>query len=145
MGAGPGTPPVVVDETADLDNAARSIILGGAYDNNLLCIGEKEVFAVAGIFDELLQAMTRHKAVRLDARQLDALVKAAFGPGAQEKKAPDRGPLSTGEHGHAPLMLNKDLIGQDAAVLAERAGFKVPADTELLFAETDEHNPFVEH
>jgi len=42
-------------------------------------------------------------------------------------------------------MVNKDLIGQDAAVLAERAGFKVPADTELLFAETDELNPFVEH
>ena len=45
--AGPGNPPVVVDETADLDNAARSIVAGGGYDNNLLCIGEKEVFAVA--------------------------------------------------------------------------------------------------
>ena len=76
--AGPGNPPVVVDETADLDNAARSIVAGGAYDNNLLCIGEKEVFAVAAIFDELLDAMTRHKAVRLDAGQIEALTKAAF-------------------------------------------------------------------
>ena len=42
--AGPGNPPVVVDETADLENAARSIVKGAAYDNNLLCIGEKEVF-----------------------------------------------------------------------------------------------------
>ena len=65
--AGPGNPPVVVDETADLDNAARSIVVGGGYDNNLLCIGEKEVFAVASIFDELMNAMTAHKAVRLDA------------------------------------------------------------------------------
>ncbi len=56
--AGPGNPPVVVDETADLDNAARSIVVGGGYDNNLLCIGEKEVFAVASIFDELMNAMT---------------------------------------------------------------------------------------
>jgi len=39
--AGPGNPPVVVDETADLDRAARCIIQGGAYDNNLLCISEK--------------------------------------------------------------------------------------------------------
>src|SRR5262245_37483362 len=46
--AGPGNPPVVVDETADLDLAARCIVEGAAYDNNLLCIGEKEVFAVAG-------------------------------------------------------------------------------------------------
>jgi len=44
--AGPGNPPVVVDETADIENAARSIVAGAAYDNNLLCIGEKEVFAV---------------------------------------------------------------------------------------------------
>ncbi|MEO1999700.1 MAG: aldehyde dehydrogenase family protein, partial [Planctomycetaceae bacterium] len=52
--AGPGNPPVVVDETADIRRAARSIISGAAFDNNLLCIGEKEVFAVNGIFDELL-------------------------------------------------------------------------------------------
>jgi aldehyde dehydrogenase len=126
--AGPGNPPVVVDETADLENAARSIISGAAYDNNLLCIGEKEVFAVAGIFDELMEAMTRYNAVRLDGRQIEALTKAAFVKGPDEKH---------------PLVVNKDLVGQDAAVLAEKAGVKVPADTELLFGETDESNPFV--
>jgi aldehyde dehydrogenase len=126
--AGPGNPPVVVDETADLDNAARSIVFGAAYDNNLLCIGEKEVFAVASIFDELLDAMMRHKAVRLDAKQIDALTKAAI-PLADDKK----------HH-----VAHKDFIGQDAAVLAERIGLKVPADTELLFGETDKSNPFVE-
>jgi aldehyde dehydrogenase len=126
--AGPGNPPVVVDETADLDNAARSIVAGAAYDNNLLCIGEKEVFAVATIFDELCEIMTRHKAVRLDAKQIAALTKAAF---VKDDK------------GHE--MVNKDLIGQDAVVLAERAGVKVPADTELLFGETDESHPFVDH
>jgi aldehyde dehydrogenase len=128
--AGPGNPPVVVDETADLERAARSIIEGGAYDNNLLCIGEKEVFAVAGIFDELLEAMTRYKAVRLDAKQIEALTQAAFVPSNEDK---------------SKLILNKDLIGQDAAVLADRAGVKVPADIELLFGETDEKHPFVDH
>src|SRR5579863_3700924 len=56
IAGGPGNPPVVVDETADLDRAARCIIEGAAFDNNLLCIGEKEVFAVASIFDELMDA-----------------------------------------------------------------------------------------
>jgi aldehyde dehydrogenase len=126
--AGPGNPPVVVDETADLDNAARSIIIGAAYDNNLLCIGEKEVFAVASIFDELMEAMTRARAVRLNAEQIAALTKAAF-------VADDKGHLHVG----------KDLIGMDAAVLAKAIGLAVPADTELLFGETDESNPFVEH
>src|SRR5256714_6589191 len=97
-GAGPSNPPVVVDETADLDNAARSIIIGGAYDNNLLCIGEKEVFAVEAIFDELCAAMKRAGAVQLNAQQIDALTKAAF---EAEKNDPKK------------LHVHKDLIGQD--------------------------------
>ncbi len=128
--AGPGNPPVVVDETADLDNAAKSIVAGGAYDNNLLCIGEKEVFAVASIFDELLEAMTRHKAFKLDAKQIETLTKIAFVAADGDKNK---------------LVVNKDLIGQDAAVLARHAGVNVPADTELLFGETPATHPFVDH
>src|SRR5260221_14148171 len=44
--AGPGNPPAVVDETADLNNPAASIITGGPYDNNLLCIREQELVSV---------------------------------------------------------------------------------------------------
>jgi aldehyde dehydrogenase len=127
--AGPGNPPVVVDETADLERAARCIIEGAAYDNNLLCIGEKEVFAVAAVFDDLLEATTRYKAHRLDKGQIDALTRVAFVPAGDNKSR---------------LVINKDLIGQDAAVLAERAGLKVPADTEILFGETEESHPFVD-
>jgi aldehyde dehydrogenase len=127
--AGPGNPPVVVDETADLDNAARSIIAGAAYDNNLLCIGEKEVFAVASIFDELMETMARHKAARLDGKQIEALTKGAF--------------VSAG-NGKKKLVVNKDLIGQDAAVLADRAGVQIPADTEIVFGKTEESHPFVD-
>jgi aldehyde dehydrogenase len=69
--AGPGNPPVVVDETADLNNAARSIIAGGGFDNNLLCIGEKEVFVVDAVFDQMMAAMERAGAVRLNATEVD--------------------------------------------------------------------------
>src|SRR5208283_3936330 len=100
----------------------------GSYDNNLLCIGEKEVFAVASIFDELMDTMTKYKAVRLNTEQIAALTKVAFVPGEGGK-----------------LIVNKDLIGQDAAVLAKHAGVTVPADTEVVFGETDEAHPFVEH
>src|SRR5439155_3261728 len=89
-----------------------------------------EVFAVAAIFDELCEAMMHAKAVRLDTKQIEALTKAAFVPAGDDK---------------SKLVVHKDLLGQDAAVLAERAGVKVPADTELLFGETDETNPFVDH
>jgi aldehyde dehydrogenase len=125
--AGPGNPPVVVDATACLDNAAKSIVVGGAFDNNLLCIGEKQVFAVAEIFDSLTEAMTRHGAVRLTASQVDALTKAAFESGNDGK-----------------VHVNKDLIGKDPAVLAEHAGVKIPAGTQLLFGETGFDHPFVD-
>ena len=76
--AGPGNPPVVVDETADLNNAARSIVQGAAYDNNLLCIGEKEVFAVNSIFDPLMEAVSRNGGYLLNPGQIQALTQVAF-------------------------------------------------------------------
>lgn len=126
--AGPGNPPVVVDETACLETAASAIVRGGAYDNNLLCIGEKEVFAVDEIFDSLLDAVSRHGGYRLNASQVDALSKLAFTP-----------PTKPGDHYH----LNRDLVGLDASKLAELIGTKVPAGTQLLYGETDTSNPYV--
>lgn len=123
--AGPGNPPVVVDETADLDLAARSIIAGASFDNNLLCIGEKEVFVVASVFNKVMDAMKRAGAVQLNAKQVQQLTDVAF----------------TYEKDH--YAVRKELVGRDCTVLAEAAGFKVPADTQLLFGETDENNPFV--
>jgi aldehyde dehydrogenase len=127
--AGPGNPPVVVDETADLDRAARSIIRGGAYDNNLLCISEKQVFVVEDVFSAMLAAMERAGAVRLSAKEIDALTKAAI--------------TTVGEGEHKHQVPHKDFIGKDAAVLARAAGRNIPPDVELIFGETDESNPFV--
>lgn len=126
--AGPGNPPVVVDHTADLENAAQSIVKGAAYDNNLLCIGEKEVFVVQGIFEALMDAVGRHGGYRLNAGQVEALTKIAFAPAHEPG-------------GHA--ILNRDLVGQDAAELARRIGVSVPAGTQILYGETNTSNPFV--
>jgi len=128
--AGPGNPPVVVDETADIDRAARCIITGAAYDNNLMCIAEKEVFAVDPIFDQLREAMKRHGAYELNSQQIEALSKAAFKPA---------------DDGSGRLVLNKPMVGKDPAVLAEAAGVSLPAGVELLFGETTENCPFVDH
>ncbi|QEG38699.1 aldehyde dehydrogenase family protein [Roseimaritima ulvae] len=125
--AGPGNPPVVVDETADLDRAAESIIQGGAYDNNLLCIAEKEVFVVDSVFDAMMAAMQRAGAVKLDASQIDQLTSKAI--------------VQVGDDNHDAAC--KDFIGRDASVLAAAAGVHVPDSVELLFGETDEHHPFV--
>jgi aldehyde dehydrogenase len=129
IAGGPGNPPVVVDETADLDRAAKCIIEGAAFDNNLLCIGEKEVFVVASVADALIAALRRAGAFQLDAAAIERLTQAAF---TVEKGG-----------GCARAHVKKDLVGKDAAVLASAAGVRVPAGTELLFGETGEDHPFV--
>jgi len=123
--AGPGNPPVVIDETADLDVAARSIIQGGGFDNNLLCIGEKEVFVVASVFDKMMAAMRRAGAVELNASAIDRLAKVAF----------------KYENNH--YAVNKDFVGKDTHILGEAAGVNVRPGVDLLFGETDESSPFV--
>jgi aldehyde dehydrogenase len=125
--AGPGNPPVVVDQTACLQNAATSIIKGASYDNNLLCIGEKQIFCVASVFDKLTAAMEMNGAFVLNARQIEALTKVAF---------------TIDKEGH-PHVAN-DFVGRDASVLAEAAGVRVPPTTQLLIGETDFAHPYVQ-
>jgi aldehyde dehydrogenase len=128
--AGPGNPPVVVDETADIDAAARHTIAGASYDNNLLCIGEKQVFVVERVFDAFAAAMQRHGAQPLDARQIESLTSVAFVP-------------LDGKSGE--LGVNKKLLGQDAAVLAEAAGVRPVAGAVLLYGEAPADHPFVQN
>jgi aldehyde dehydrogenase len=129
--AGPGNPPVYVDDSACMTRAAKAIIEGASYDNNLLCIGEKEVFALENIADKLITEMERNGAVRLNPSQLDALTRAAF-------------TFKTGEGGGGPhASVNRDFIGKDPGVLAQAAGVNIPSGTQLLFAETDAQHPFV--
>jgi aldehyde dehydrogenase len=116
---------VVVDETADLNNAAKGIIFGAAFDNNLLCIGEKEVFVVDSVFDKMMAAMRHAGAVELTAGGVEKLTKAAI----------------TWQNDH--FVAGKDFIGKDPAVLAAAAGVKLRDGVDLLFGETDESNPFV--
>ncbi|RKX31411.1 MAG: aldehyde dehydrogenase EutE [Verrucomicrobia bacterium] len=128
--AGPGNPPVLIDETADIEKAARCIVEGGAYDNNLLCIGEKEIFVLDSVADRFVRAFKEAGAAQLNRSQLDRLTAEAF------TDSKDAG-------GCSHPVLNRDLIGKDACVLGRTAGITVSADTQLLFADSDPDHPFV--
>jgi aldehyde dehydrogenase len=130
IAAGPGNPPVVVDETADLDAAAKAILEGGGFDNGLLCIGEKEVFVVASVMKPFMDAMRRAGGFELDKAAIERLTKAAFtfdGDGG----------------GCVRAHVRKELVGKDVSVLAAAAGVTAPAGTPMLFGETNEDHPFV--
>ena len=128
--AGPGNPPVVVDESARLDKAARDIIFGAAFDNNLLCIGEKQIFVLDKVYGDFLESFKRAGAVQLNNRELAAVSTEAFS-------------TKDGAGGCSHPVLNRALVGADASTLAQIAGRSVPSGTELLFAETDADHLFV--
>jgi aldehyde dehydrogenase len=130
--AGPGNPPVFVDDTCCPARAAKAIIDGASFDNNLLCIGEKEVFVLDHFADKLMQKMSENGAVKLNSAQLEKLTKAAF------TFQPGQG------GGCAQASVNRDFIGKDPSVLAQAAGINLPSGTQLLFGETDAKHPFVD-
>ena len=74
IGAGAGNPPVIVDETANIAKAAKEIVQGASFDNNLPCIAEKECFAISSIADELIANMTKNGAYLVNAEQRDKIM-----------------------------------------------------------------------
>ncbi len=128
IAAGPGNPPAVVDETADIPKAARDVVIGGSLDNNIICTDEKVILAVASIADELKSEMKKHRAVELTPEQTRAVTELVIAK-----------PGSEGAEG-AP---NKKYVGKDAAVIAEAIGMHVPSDTRLLFCEVNADHPLV--
>jgi len=126
--AGPGNPPVVVDETADLEQAGRDVVRGAAFDNNIICIDEKEVFAVASIADDLKRAMVAHGAYEINSWQLNRLMKVIF------VQVPPAG---------QPGTVNKAFIGKNAGVLLKEIGVDVGDEVRLVLAEVERDHPLV--
>ena len=124
--AGPGNPPVVVDDTADIDLAGREIVRGASFDNNMVCTDEKEVLVVDGKADELLAAMARNGGVVLKEYELRKLEKVIF----EQIGPPGK-----------PGRIDRRWIGQDAGKILAEIGVPTDGDVRLVVAEVPrEHN-----
>ena len=137
IGAGAGNPPVIVDETADIKKAAKDIIDGATFDNNLPCIAEKECFALQGIADELIYYMQQNGAYLLKGSQIDDLVKTVL-----TEKIEEQGKGCT-DRPKRILMLNKNWVGKDAKLILKAIGIEVGDDIKCIICETDADHPFV--
>ena len=126
--AGPGNPPVVVDETANIDLAAKSIIAGASLDNNIICVDEKEVFVVQSVAGQLLDAFKKNGAVILNETQINQLEKVIF--------AENKGP------GKAAVM-EKSLIGKNVSDILKNIGLSIPDHVRLAVAPVDSQHPLV--
>ncbi len=125
IAAGPGNPPVLIDETADLALAAKEITQSASYDNNVLCIAEKEIFVVESVFEQFMVEMQKVGNVRLTTNQMDALAKIALN--------------LSGKH----WLIGRDYVGRNANVLGKAIGLNLSDDVPLLFGETDRQHPWV--
>jgi acyl-CoA reductase-like NAD-dependent aldehyde dehydrogenase len=126
--AGPGNPPVVVDETAEIDEAARGIIAGASFDNNVVCVLEKEIVVVASVADQLKAAMAAHGAHEITSWQMKRLEKVIL----QEVHEPPE-----------ESVVNKAWVGRDARVILKEIGIAVGDEVRLVLAEVDRTHPLL--
>ena len=128
IAAGPGNPPCVVDETADILKAGRDIVRGAGFDNNIICICEKEILAVSSIADRLKEEIKKNGAYELNKSQIDKIT-----PIIIDK------PGGPGQEG-AP---NKKFVGKNANLIAKEIGLNLPDDIRLLLCEVESNHPLV--
>ena len=126
--AGPGNPPTVVDTTADIGKAAREIVLGHSFDNNVICVDEKECIVVDSVADPLIAEMQRNGAVLLPKSELQRLEKVIFKEMA-------------GPRGHAKI--NPKLVGKDASEILGQLGIKAGLEARCVIVEVDNDHPLI--
>lgn len=128
IAAGPGNPPVVVDETADIAKAGRDIVLGASFDNNIVCTDEKVVICVDGVADGLKAAMRENGAYELNREQTDKLFDLVIAK-----------PPTNDERGEP----NKEWIGKNAARILAELGIRVDNSIRLVIVDVDRNAPLV--
>ncbi len=128
IAAGPGNPPCVVDETADLVKAGQDIVNGAGFDNNIVCVCEKEILAVSQIADKLKEEMIKNGAYELKGEQIEKVTKLVIAD-----------PGKPGYEG-AP---NKQYVGKDASVIARDIGLNISEQTKILICEVERYHPLV--
>ena len=125
--AGPGNPPVVVDETADIEKAARDIVAGASFDNNIVCVCEKEVLVVSEVADKLKEEMKKNGAYEVKGYHLKKLEELVI-----------KEPPSSHSHGE----VNKEWVGKDAGKILSAIGID-EKDARLIIIEVKEDHPLV--
>ena len=128
IAAGPGNPPVVVDETADIAKAGKDIVDGASFDNNIICICEKEIICVASIADRLKEEMKKNGAYELNEDQIKKITELVISE-----------PGGLGNEGAA----NKKYVGKNADYIAKEIGLTLPPSTRLLLCEVGREHPLV--
>ena len=125
IAAGPGNPPVIVDDTADLPDAAKRIVDGASFDNNVLCVAEKEVFCVNTVYDQLMSEMQKNGAWLVKGEDIDKIVRTVL------------------INKDGKYVINRKFVGHDATYIMDASGVSYSGAPRLVIAEVPKDHPFV--
>ncbi len=125
IAAGPGNPPAIVDDTALVKQAAKDIVDGASFDNNVLCIAEKEVFAFENIADQLMAEMQLNGAFKAGGEDIDKIVRTVL------------------DNRDGKYFANKNFVGRDATHILSQSGVHYTGNPRLVIAEVGPMHPFV--
>ncbi len=114
FGVGPGNAPVLVDTSADLEDAIAKIVAGKSFDYGTVCSSEQALVAEASLRERILALLKAQKAYIATDAQRDALGKLLIMPN---------------------WTVNPQCVGQAPTKIAQMAGFEVPPDTSIICAE----------
>lgn len=123
IGAGPANPTTIVDETADIRKAARDIVKGASFDNNVMCISEKSIVAVSSIADTLINELIKNEVYYVNNNE--EMLKLSLVTLTND------------------LNINKALEGKSANDILKAAGINCDRNIKLIVVETIKEHPFV--
>ena len=123
IGAGAGNPPALVDETADVAKAAKDIVNGCTFDNNLPCIAEKEIVCVDSVADELMHHMITEQNCYLASREVQDRLSSTV----MDEKG----------------RLNRKCVGRDARTLLSMVGVDAPSNIRCIVFEGEKEHPLI--
>ena len=126
IAAGAGNPPAIVDESADIPRAAKVLYDAIGYENDIMCITEKELFVVDSVFDSFIEELNKCGAYQMND------IEAAKVAGVCLKK------LSDTEYAS-----NTECVGKCACEILKKAGIEIEGDPSMAFFIAENDNPMV--
>ncbi|HEU5016578.1 MAG TPA: aldehyde dehydrogenase family protein [Pseudolabrys sp.] len=111
IGVGTGNVPVIIDETADLDDAARKICMSKIFDNATSCSSENSLVLVDAIYDRAVAALERAGGYVASPLEKECIRRALWPDGK----------------------LSRTLIARDADVFARGCGLPAAAEQKKFF------------
>lgn len=116
FGVGAGNVQCIVDSDVDFEAAAKKIVAGRMFDNGIICSGEQTVIAHKDNYDEVIAALVNSGCAYINNSEDKAKLRNTIFPDG---------------------VMNKHLVGQNAAKIAEMAGVSIPEGTKVILIEAD--------